>query len=118
MASPAADSKSASMTCGRLLLRALEDLPQRLDGALRVQPHLADLGLAPEGDDEQHLVGDLRHVQVQGLALVEEQRELALVEDLGELLRGGERAGRERGQRERLGVVLVRGGGDGLARRC
>ena len=65
MAVPAAASKSASIAGVVLVLRPLEDLPQDLDGALRVEAHLADLGLAPEGDDEQHLVGDLRDVQVE-----------------------------------------------------
>src|SRR5665648_984893 len=101
-----------------LVLGTIEDLAEDLDGALRVQTHLAPLGLAPKGDDQQDLVVDLRDVQVQGLALVEEQGELVLVEDAGELLGGGERASRQRSQGERLGVVRIGGRGDGLAGRA
>src|SRR5665647_250059 len=100
----------------RSVVRTVEDLPQHLDGALRVQAHLADLRLAPEGDDEEHLVVDLRNVEIERFALVEQQGELALVEDLGELLGGGEGTGRQRGQRQRLRMVLVGSRGDRLPR--
>ncbi len=99
-------SKSASMAGSRAVLGRLEDLPQHLDGALRVEADLADLGLTAERDDEQHLLVDLGDVQVERAALVEEQRELVLVEDPGELLRGREGTGGERGERQRLGVVV------------
>ena len=103
---------------GRVVLEALEDLAEDLDGALRVQPHLAHLGLASERDDEEHLIGDLGDVQVERVPLVEEQRELVLIEDPGQLLRSGERARCEGGQGEGLRVVVVGRRGDGLSGRA
>ena len=51
MASPAALSKSASMAGVVLFVGTVEDRAQDLDRALRVETHLADLRLTPEGDD-------------------------------------------------------------------
>src|SRR5450759_152893 len=56
----------------------IENLAEDLNGALRVQTDLAHLGLASKGDDQQNLIGDLRDVQVQGLALVEQQGDCLL----------------------------------------
>ncbi|MCJ7795535.1 MAG: hypothetical protein MUQ56_01990 [Thermoleophilia bacterium] len=65
--------------------------PQHLDRPAGIQAHFPNLGLAAECYHQEHLVGHLSNMKIGFRSFMKEQRELTLVEHLGELLRGSER---------------------------
>src|SRR5437868_2647032 len=93
-----------------LLHQPVEDLVQLVGSLLHAQPHQPERGAAIEDHHQDHPPADDADVQVVLLALVKEDRELLLSDQLRQAAGRGDVAGRQRGER---GGVEVFGGAHG-----